>query len=129
MKNFEHLADEFTHYFRIESVSRCDKVEISGQQIKLIEETQYGEGLKDLLDDKVFEKQVTENIKKMWGSFSILVWYLMHSDQVGSMAKSRVFILAIPEYDPRMARQLKNLMEELRKYRNGAFDSVNFEYH
>lgn len=124
--NFEQIADRFQQYFQVGAISRCDVLEIETEEVRLVEQTSYGTDRKNLLENVAYQQELRENIKKMWGSSSVLVWYLMEQDQTAEMRKRRIFILETPLLDNRMFRPLRNMMYDLEKYRNGAYDEINF---
>jgi len=63
--NFEEIADEFQSHFRTRSISHCDFVEVVGDRVIMVEETRYID--KDLLERDVYDAEVIEMVKKMWG--------------------------------------------------------------
>lgn len=79
-----------------------------------------------MLEDYAFRQELVENVKKMWGSASVLVWYLMNQNLEHYMTQKRVFILETPYIENRMYRPLRNMISALDQYRNGAYDEIKF---
>ncbi|NPA65144.1 MAG: hypothetical protein GXO16_09255 [Epsilonproteobacteria bacterium] len=125
--DFEQIADHYSakingHNPAVSSISRCDKVIMQNDRILLIEETRYKK--KDLTDFRLYSREVIENVKKMWGSFAILIASQNLSTIQG---KDRYYILLIDKLDSRNARALANLIKVLHRYCNGAITTIKFK--
>ncbi len=120
--NFERIADRFQSYFRTKSISHCDLVEVLGDSVIMIEETVYID--KNLLKKDVYDKEVTEIVKKMWGSLAIAVWYWSEEPEV--LSKKRYFVLKV-KVNPGFERMLDQLIKDVRKFKDGAYDEVKIE--
>ncbi len=88
----------------------------------MIEETTYID--KDLLKKDVYESEVNEIVKKMWGSFAIAVWHW--HDKPYFLSKKRYFVLKV-QVKPRFERVLAKLLKEVRKFKNGAYDDIKIK--
>jgi predicted CopG family antitoxin len=124
--DFETTSENFQNSLRIDSVSHCDKLEITNNCVVLIEETVYID--KNLIDKNIYRNEISELIKKMWGSLSVFSWYFskhQHLEKVSG--KDRIFILFLEEENPKTIRMLGNLMKALRKYRNSSFSDVMYK--
>jgi hypothetical protein len=118
--DFEVVSDIFTNNFKISPISHCDILEFKDNKIVLIEESLYIN--KNLLDDAVYKKEVIEVVRKMWGSFAILLWYI---DDKKVFKKEKIFILKA-KIDKRFVKILGKLIGEVKKYKNGAYSDVMF---
>ncbi len=131
LENFEDIADLFSKTFnagsgKMSTVSRCDRVVIRGSEVLFIEETNLN--TKDLIDPNTYAKEILENVKKMWGSLSVFVWYVSEKDIISNVkGKDRIYILSFEHMDGRTARFVSNMIKTLRRYRNGGFADVKFE--
>jgi len=122
MLNFEEIAYEFQSYFRIRSISHCDFVEVVDDRVTMIEETRYIG--KDLLKKDVYEAEVIEIVKKMWGSLTIAVWCWRENREM--LSKKRYFVLKV-KVKPGFERMLAQLIKDVRKFKNGAYDDVKIK--
>lgn len=120
--NFEEIADEFQSHFRTRSISHCDFVEVVGDRVIMVEETRYID--KDLLERDVYDAEIIEMVKKMWGSFAIAVW--RWSEKPEMLSKERYFILKV-KVKPGFERTLAQLIKDVRKFKNGAYDDVKIK--
>jgi hypothetical protein len=123
--SFEVISQIFQSFFRIDTVSHCDimRIELDEGRIKrvtLIEDTVYVD--KNLLDKNIYKNEVSEIVKKMWGTYSILIWYLTPE----SLRKNKIFILRA-KINPRFSRILGKLIREVRGFKDGAYSDVKFE--
>jgi hypothetical protein len=118
--DFEIISDMFHRNFKISPISHCDKLIFDKNKILLIEETVYIN--KDLLNSNNYNKEFAEIVKKMWGSFSILLWYI---DNKKLFKKDKIFILKA-KIDKRFIKILSKLIRDLKKYKNGAYTEVKF---
>ncbi|RMH34279.1 MAG: hypothetical protein D6694_15290 [Gammaproteobacteria bacterium] len=141
MVNFEQLADEFSRRANNgQPISRCDVLEIhpDRQEVWFIEDTNltHPRNPVPLWEDDVFEKNFRENICKMWGSLVVWHWARAISHPAIPVANvdlskfGLVYLLRFPALDADqqlfLARPIKNLIEKLYRYRNGAFANVQF---
>ena len=117
---FEIVSKIFENYFKIDTLSHCDKLIFDNNKILLIEKTVYID--KDLLNTDVYNKEFAEIVKKMWGSFSILLWYI---NDKNLLKQDKIFILNA-KIDKRFIKVLGKLIRELKKYRNGAYYDIQF---
>jgi len=123
--NFEEVAERFSVYLRQPSVSHCDWVEINEEEILFIEETDYSS--KDFADPRVYSEEVIENVKKMWGSYAILLWYLQRNSNLETLkGKRKLYIISLKQIDNRTSRILSNLLKTLERYKNGIIDEVGY---
>ena len=120
--DFEEIAEEFQLYYRTKSISHCDFAEINESEVVMVEETIYIN--KNLLDDKVYESEVREIVKKMWGSYAIAVWRWYREPD--KLSGKRYFVLKV-EVKRRFERKLSQLIKDVRKFKNGAYDDVKIE--
>ena len=120
--NFEEIAHEFQSYFKTRSISHCDFIEVSDEEIAMIEETRYI--TKNLLKKETYEAEVREVVKKMWGSFSIALWYWKENREI--LFKKRFFVLKVL-VNPGFERVLAQLLRDVRKFKNGAYDDVKIK--
>ena len=120
--DFEEIAEEFQLYYRTKSISHCDFAEINESEVAMVEETIYIN--KNLLDDKVYESEVREIVKKMWGSYAIAVWRWYREPD--KLSGKRYFVLKV-EVKRRFERKLSQLIKDIRKFKNGAYDDVKIE--
>ncbi|NPA34996.1 MAG: hypothetical protein GXO48_08730 [Chlorobi bacterium] len=118
--DFEAISEMFREFYKISTISHCDFLEIDNDELKLIEETLYIN--KDLLDKNVYDNELAELVKKMWGAFSILVWYL----EPNMFRKRKVFILRV-KINPKFSRVLAQLNREIRRFKNGAYADILFD--
>ncbi|GAB6071739.1 hypothetical protein JCM14244_01160 [Venenivibrio stagnispumantis] len=117
--SFEEISKIFQEFFRIDTISHCDILKLDGNNILLIEETVYIN--KNLLDNNIYNNEVVEIVKKMWGTHSILVWYL----EPDTFRKKKIFILKA-KVDPRFSKILGKLNREIRRFKNGAYSDIKF---
>jgi len=123
--NFEEVAERFSGCLRQPSVSHCDWVVIKDKEIIFIEETDYSS--KDFANPRVYSKEVIENVKKMWGSYAILLWYLQSNSNLETLkGKRKLYIISLEQIDNRTSRILSNLLKTLEKYKNGIIDEVGY---
>lgn len=117
--DFEEISKIFQNFFRIDTISHCDILKFEGNKIFLIEETVYID--KNLLDNDIYNNEVAEIVKKMWGTHSILVWYL----EPDTFRKNKIFILKA-KVDPRFSKILGKLNREIRRFKDGAYSDIKF---
>ncbi len=128
--NFEEVANNFSQEFNsgnpnISTVSRCDYIIINNEDVLFIEETNLE--AKDLMNPNVYAEEVIENIKKMWGSMAVFVWYVSNNELFDEVrGKDRIYVLLLEEVSGRTVRILSNMIKTLIKYRNGGFADVKF---
>ncbi len=128
--DFEKLANFFSEEFNNgRTISRCDFLVIEIDYVAFIEETDLS--TKDLLKPKEYSKQIQENVKKMWGSFAVLIWSVERKCIAAKCIenKKKIYVLDLSNSrDPtqyiRMARVLTNMFKTLGKFKNGAIDEV-----
>jgi len=72
----------------------------------------------------VYESEVNEIVKKMWGSFAIAVWHW--HDKPYFLSKKRYFVLKV-QVKPGFERILAKLLREVRKFKNGAYDDIKIK--
>ena len=118
--DFEIVNKIFQDFYQIDTISHCDILEVDENEIRLIEKTLYIN--KNLLDPNIYNNELAEIVKKMWGSFSILMWYLEPTE----FRKRKVFILRA-NVDPRFARILSKLNREIKKFKNGAYIDIKLD--
>jgi len=127
---FESIADLFSDKInsgnpRMSSVSRCDYVIIKDKEILFIEETNLM--LKDLLNPRVYTREIVENVKKMWGSITIFMYYISAKGLIDEVkGKDRIYILLLWKFDGKTVRALSNMIKTLIKYRNGGYADVKY---
>ncbi len=119
--DFEEISKIFQDFFRIDTISHCDILKFEGDSIFLTEETVYID--KNLLDKNVYNNELSEIVKKLWGSHSILIWYL----EPDTFRKNKFFILKT-KIDPRFSKILGKLNREIRRFKNGAYSDIKFEF-
>lgn len=121
--DLESVAKDFDQFLRTSSLSRADSLFLESDTIYIIEDTNcYAV---DLLDERVFEEFVAEIVKKMWGSLTILLWWARENLE-NLKGKKRVFILNLG-VDEKTARMIPLIICELNKYRNGAYEEIQYE--
>ena len=117
---FEEISKIFQDFFKVNTISHCDILKFDGNRILLIEETKYIN--KNLLDNNIYKQELSEIVKKMWGTYSILVWYL----EPDEFRKQKIFIVKV-KATPRFSKILGKLNREIRKFKNGAYFDIRFE--
>lgn len=125
--DFEKVSKKFEMFFKVGSVSHCDEIRFRFENnqissIELIENTAYIN--KDLLDKNIYENELSELVKKMWGTHSILVWHLYEEPDV--FAKEKIFIIKA-NLDKKFVKILANLNQKLRKFKNGAYADIKLD--
>jgi len=129
--DFEKIADCFSERFNsgssnMSAISRCDYVIIKDDKILFIEKTNLEE--KDLANPKVYAEEIIENVKKMWGSMSVFVWYVLENNMLDKIkGKDRIYLLLLEEVSGRTARFVSNMIKTLIKYRDSGFSDVKFK--
>jgi len=118
--DFETISEKFQDFYKIDTVSHCDVLEIDKNELRLIEETLYIN--KNLLDKNIYDNELAELVKKMWGTFSILMWYL----EPKIFRRKKIFILKA-KVNPRFARVLSKLNREIRKFKDGTYADIRFK--
>jgi len=83
--NFEEIANNFSQQLNsgnpnMSTVSRCDYIIINNKEILFIEETNLE--VKNLMNPNVYAEEVIENIKKMWGSMAVFMWYVSKNELI-----------------------------------------------
>ncbi|MCD6419630.1 MAG: hypothetical protein J7L41_02800 [Synergistetes bacterium] len=122
--DFKEIADNFSHALKTISISRCDYVSI--KEILFVEETNLS--IKELTNPYKYSQEVIENVKKMWGSLSILIWYLSSSEQIEKLSrKERVYIIKTEKISNRSFRFISNLIKALNRYKNGVVHSIKYK--
>jgi len=119
--DFEEISKIFQDFFKIDTISHCDILKFDGNRILLIEETKYIN--KNLLDNNIYKQELSEIVKKMWGTHSILVWYLVPE----TFRKEKIFIVRV-KVASRFSRILGEMNKEIRRFKNGAYSDVKFEF-
>jgi len=119
--DFEEISKIFQDFFKIDTISHCDVLKFDGNRILLIEETKYID--KNLLDDNIYKQELSEIVKKMWGTHSILVWYL----EPKTFRKEKIFIVRV-KVASRFSRILGKMNKEIRRFKNGAYSDIRFEF-
>ena len=128
--NMERVANRFSkEWNKGTTISRCDFLEITDEAILFIEETDLS--TKDLLKPKEYTSQIQENVKKMWGSFAVLIWYTNKGciDFQLIKNKRKIYILDLsnarnPSQFNKTARALSNMLKILHKFKNGGIDEI-----
>ena len=130
--NFEEIADKFSNEINksnpnMSSISRCDWVVINNNEIIFIEETSLEN--KDLYNPTKYRKEIIENVKKMWGSFSIFTWYFLKINKFETFSGiDRIYLIYFKkDIDNRLKRTLANLMKSLKKYKNSSFSDIKYK--
>ncbi len=129
--NFEDVANSFSQEFNsgnpnTSTISRCDSIIINNEEVLFIEETNLE--AKDLTNPNVYAEEAIENIKKMWGSMVVFVWYVSENELLDEVkSKNRIYLLLLRKVSGRTARALSNMIKTLIKYRNGGFTDVKFK--
>jgi len=103
----------------------CDEYRFIEHSRYLLPERNRGGG-KNLADKKVFKSELEELVKKMWGSFAIFMRFAERCESV-SLRMRRIFILDACIENSEFARHLEKIMDELSRYRDGAFDRVSLK--
>ena len=123
--NFEAVSEEFQRALRVDSISHCDLLEVREDEIFLIEETRYIG--KDLLDKNIYQNEVSEIVKKMWGSTVIFLWYSAECQQnIKLFGRKRNFILKV-KVEKRLVKLLSRLIRDVKRYKNGAYSEVKLK--
>ena len=117
--DFETTSENFQNSLRIDSVSHCDKLEITNNCVVLIEETVYID--KNLIDKNIYRNEISELIKKMWGSFAILLWYSIKDIQDETLLRRKRIFLVQVKVKKRYVKILSKLVRELKRHKNGAY--------
>jgi len=117
---FETVSEIFNNYYQIDTLSHCDILEFKEDKIYLIEITQYPIN-KDLFDKNIYNNELSEIVKKMWGSFTILLWYLTDN----YFKKKKIFVVKV-KVNPKYSKILSKLNRELRRFKNGAYYDIPF---
>jgi hypothetical protein len=122
--DFEEISKEFQKLYRGSTIAHGDRleVELEGGEVKrvaVVEVTSYT--AKNLLDRNIFQNELRELVKKMWGSYGVLVWYLVPSLH----SKPRQFVIEVV-VDPRYSRIISKLRQELERFRGGSFREIRF---
>ena len=118
--DFEIVSQIFQDYFRTDTISHCDIMKFEDGKVFLIEETVYIN--KNLLDKNVYQNELSEIVKKMWGTYSILIWYLDYE----TFRKHKIFILKA-EIESRFVKILGKLIKDVRRFKNGAYLDIRFK--
>ena len=119
--DLEELHDCFSRHFKFAGIKHGDYLKIDSNSITVVEESVYIN--KNITNREVFQSEVREIVGKMWGSFAILIHYFMDEPDV-LYQKERIFILKATVKDPVFARHLQRLMEEVKSFKDGAFDDI-----
>jgi len=129
--NFEEIANNFSQQLNsgnpnMSTVSRCDYIIINNKEILFIEETNLE--VKNLMNPNVYAEEVIENIKKMWGSMAVFMWYVSKNELIDEVrGKNRIYILIFEKVSWKTVRILSNMIKTLIKYRDGGFADVKFK--
>jgi len=119
--DFEVIYAEVYHPYWSINLAHADELEISPCEIKVIEKTKYFN--KNLLDKNVYFNEISEIVRKMWGSFAILKWYIQEP-QV--LRRKRVFVIKV-KIQSRFAKLLRKLEREVSCFKSGAYDEIKIE--
>lgn len=122
--NFEKIHDAFIRLARTSPISHCDRVDFAKDVIQLVEETMYIDP--KLLQESVFQKELIDLVKKMWGSFAIFLWCAEKSNRLSWLRKPRDFVVEIQVLDSSLSKIVPRLRKDLERYKNGAYRSIRF---
>jgi len=130
IKDFEEIAKKFVNYFQARDLAHADALEILEDKVIFLEETNLS--FKDLTDDNVFEKELTEIVKKMAGSLTVFLWWLYHeySDEEEIkfiFKKNRLFIVDPGPVESKFARLLSKMLRKINKFKNGLYDEIKWK--
>ena len=121
MVDLEELHDCFSRHFKFAGIKHGDYLKIDSNSITVVEESVYID--KNIARREVFQSEVREIVGKMWGGFAILIYYFMDEPDV-LYQKEGIFILKATVENPVFARNLEWLIEEVKSFKDGAFDDV-----
>jgi len=120
--DFENISEEFQRSFETDSVSHCDLLQVTDDSVFFIEKTKYVN--KNLLDKNIYQNEIAEIVKKMWGSLVIFLWYSTECRKEKSLLKKeKNFILQV-KVNKRLTKVLSKLIRDMKKYKDGAYCDV-----
>lgn len=119
--DFEEVSRMFEDYHKTGSISHCDMIIVEKDKIRAIEKTVYIN--KNLVDRNIYQNELAELVKKMWGTYAILIWYLDNETLKGK----RNFVLEV-KISKNFERLLGKILIDLKKFKNGSFDDINIDF-
>ena len=121
--DFENIYKEFEASCETQSISHADELTLNGEYCRVTEVTVFIN--KDLANPKVRQDEEVKIVKKMWGSFSVLLWWCT-SERI-QLPKRRVFCLRVELSHSKFARILKEMLKNVEPYKNGSYTKLSFE--